>query len=59
MIGNAPHIFWSNSIDTQDPSSYTPAVKKEVLINLFSEKNPAEPGRRVHEILAKTPMTPL
>jgi hypothetical protein len=46
------------SIDTQNPSSYTPAVKKEVLINLFSEKNPATPGRRVHEILAKPPMTP-
>jgi len=47
------------SIDTQDSSSYTPAAKKEVLINLFSEKKPAEPDRRVQEIMAKPPMTPL
>ena len=31
---SAPHpIFCGNSIDTQDPSSYTPPVKKEVLVN--------------------------
>jgi hypothetical protein len=58
MSGNAPHILWSNfqySIDTQNPSSYTPVVKTEVLINLFSEKNPAKPGQRMQEIMGNHP----
>jgi hypothetical protein len=53
---------WANiqySIDTQDPSSYSPFGKKEFLINHFFERKPAEHGWRVNKIPAKPLMMPL
>lgn len=37
MTGIAPHILGLNSIDTQDPSSYTPTVKKQAMPYPFND----------------------
>jgi hypothetical protein len=38
MIGNAPHVFWSNSSDSQDPHSYITSGKaKHYQFDLFEK----------------------